>query len=44
MQNSSLELAWVLGAYLLLFLLKPIRAGIDRRLRKRARSKATNRA
>jgi hypothetical protein len=41
--DGGLELAMVLAAYLLLFLLNPIRAGIDRRLRKRARRAARHR-
>ncbi|MCF5052930.1 hypothetical protein GIW50_09180 [Pseudomonas syringae] len=39
-RDSSLELALVLSAYLLLFLLKPIRAGIERQQRKRTRRHA----
>lgn len=35
--DSTLDLATVLVAYVLLFLLKPIRTWIDRRLRKHAR-------
>lgn len=38
--DGGLELAMVLAAYLLLFLLNPIRAWIDRRLHKRARRAA----
>ncbi|QHF44655.1 hypothetical protein PspS35_13040 [Pseudomonas sp. S35] len=38
--DSSVDLALVLAAYLLLFLLNPIRAWILRRLRKRARRHA----
>lgn len=36
-RDSALDLTLVLIAYLLLFLLDPIRARINRRLRKRAR-------
>lgn len=40
--GSSLDLALILLAYLLLFLLSPIRAWINRRLYKRGRRHAAN--
>jgi hypothetical protein len=42
--NSSMDLVTVLMAYLLLFLLEPIRNGIQRRLRKNARRRHRSRA
>jgi len=42
--NSSIDLVTVLMAYLLLFLLEPIRNGIQRRMRKNARRRHRSRA
>lgn len=42
--NSSMDLATVLIAYVLLFLLEPTRNGIHRRLRKHARRRYRSRA